>query len=75
LGQRVYRAVLVVTINLVLTFALIEIMLRAQEAFGPLYDLDVNSDASAFGLSDELNHTFLPTACLIPHNASLSSCS
>jgi hypothetical protein len=61
LGQRVCRAVLVVTINLVLTLALIEIMLRAQQAFGPLYDLDVNSDASAFGLSDELNHTFLPT--------------
>ena len=59
-AQRVRRAVLVVTINLVLTLALIEIALRVQQAFGPLYDLKVNADASAFGLSDELNHT--PTA-------------
>ena len=59
--QRAGRAVVVVAINLVLTLALIEIVLRAQQAWGPLYDLDIKHDAGGFGLSDELNHTFLPT--------------
>ena len=62
LTKRIRRAALVVAVNLVLTLALVEVALRVQQAFGPLYDLDVESDASAFGLSDELNHTFLSTA-------------
>jgi len=61
LAQRVRRTALVVAVNLVLTLALVEIALRVQQALGPLYDLDVNKDAIAFGLSDELNHTFLPS--------------
>lgn len=61
LARRTWRAILVVAINLALTLALLEIALRVQQAFGPLYDLDVNANPSAFGLSDELNHTFLPT--------------
>jgi hypothetical protein len=60
-ARRIRRAISVIAVNLVLTLALVEIALRAQQIFGPLYDLDVNSDASAFGLSDELNHTYLPT--------------
>jgi len=62
LTQRSRRVVLVVAVNLVLTLTLIEVALRVQQAFGPLYNLDVEVDARAFGLSDELNHTFLPTA-------------
>jgi hypothetical protein len=61
LAQRVRRAILVVAFNFVLALALIEIALRAQQVFGPLYDLDLRPDAAAFGLSDELNHTALPT--------------
>lgn len=58
--QRVRRAVWIVTVNLVLSLALVEIALRAQQAFGPFYDLDVKDDAALFGLSDELNHTHMP---------------
>lgn len=57
--RRARRAVLVVAINLVLALALVELVLRAQQALGPLYDLDIDADISGFGLSDELNHTFL----------------
>jgi hypothetical protein len=59
LPHRLRRAVWVVAVNLVLTLALVEIVLRLQQAFGPLYDLDVKSEMRRFGLSDELNHTFL----------------
>ncbi len=41
--------------------ALIVVVLRLQQAFGPLYDLDVKPDAHAWGLSDELNHTLPPS--------------
>lgn len=58
--RRVGRAVLVVVVNIVLTLALVEVALRVQQGFGPLYDLDVNARASAFGLSDELNHILPP---------------
>jgi hypothetical protein len=61
LARRIWRAVPVLTVNFVLTLALVEVTLRVQQAFGPLYDLDGKSDAAAFGLSDELNHTSLPS--------------
>ena len=57
--RRIGHAVWVAAVNLLLTLAFIEIALRLQQAFGPLYDLDVQSDARLYGLSDELNHTFL----------------
>jgi hypothetical protein len=62
LARRLRRAVWVVAVNLVLTLAFIETALRAQQALGPFYDLAVDSDARLFGLSDELNHTYLPTS-------------
>jgi hypothetical protein len=58
--RRLRRAVWVVTVNLLLSLALIEIALRAQQIFGPLYDLDLKADAATFGLNDELNHTHIP---------------
>jgi hypothetical protein len=61
LARRLRRAVWLVAVNVVLTLALVEIALRAQQIFGPLYDLNVSPNALAFGLSDELNHTFLPS--------------
>jgi hypothetical protein len=59
--QRIRNAVMIGAINFVLMLVPVEIALRVQQAFGPLYDLDVNSGPIAFGLSDELNHTFLPS--------------
>lgn len=59
--QWIRRAVLIVAVNIVLALALIEVALRLQQAFGPLYDLDVKPDAHAWGLSDELNHTLPPS--------------
>jgi len=61
LAQRLRRGGWVVAVNLVLMLALAEIALRAQQIFGPLYDLNVSSNAIAFGLSNELNHTFRPS--------------
>lgn len=58
LAQRIGRALWLVGVNLLLTLAFIEIALRAQQAFEPLYDLDLNPDAVSFTLSDELNHTY-----------------
>jgi hypothetical protein len=60
-AQRIRHALWVVAVNLVLTLAFVEIVLRLQQAFGPFYNLDVNSSARQFGLSDVLNHTYLPT--------------
>lgn len=60
MGERVRHIVFVVAVNVVITLALVEIALRLQQAFGPLYDLDVKADALSFGLSDELNHIFSP---------------
>jgi hypothetical protein len=60
LPRRFRHAVWIVAVNLVLSLVLVEIVLRAQQAFGPFYDLDVKDDAALFGLSDELNHTHMP---------------
>lgn len=56
------RVIWVVAVNLVLTLALVEIALRTQQIFGPLYDLDVKSDSITFGLSDQLNHIYSSTS-------------
>ena len=62
LAPRIRHVIWVVAVNLVLTLALVEIALRAQQIFGPLYDLDVNTDSIKFGLSDELNHIYNPAS-------------
>lgn len=62
LARRIRRTIWVVAVNVVLTLGLVEIALRAQQIFGPLYDLDVSTDAIKFGLSDELNHIYNPAS-------------
>src|ERR1700676_4877255 len=48
--------VLVVAINVLLTLVLLEVGLRVQQHFGPIYDLSVNHEALSVGLSELLNH-------------------
>jgi lysophospholipase L1-like esterase len=49
-----------VTVNLLVTAALLEIALRVQQKIGPLYDLDVVPEAFLVDASDELNHVHPP---------------
>src|SRR5713101_73929 len=70
-GARPARAMLVnsrrlrsvVSVSLkknLITGCLLEVLLRAQQEFGPLYDLDLRPEAIMIGLSDELNHVHWP---------------
>src|ERR1700686_585553 len=60
-APRIWRVALKVVVTLMLTLVLVEVALRFKQVFGPLYDLDVNAEAAAYGLSDELNHTLPPS--------------
>jgi hypothetical protein len=52
--------IFVAAINIVLTLVLLEVVLRLQQYFGPLYDLSVNHAALSVELSAVLNHVPLP---------------
>jgi hypothetical protein len=56
----------VVAINVLLTLVLLEVALRAQQYFGPFYDLSLNHEALSVGLSDLLNHVPLPSPQVQP---------
>ena len=61
LAQPARRAVLLVAVNLVLALALVDGALRMQQAFGPLYDLDVKTGRS-HSVSPTSSIYVLPTA-------------
>ena len=52
--------VLVVAVNVLLTAGLVEIALRLQQQFGPIYDLSVNREILSVELSELLNHVPAP---------------
>ncbi len=58
--------IFVVAINVVLTLVLLEVVLRLQQYFGPLYDLSVDHAALSVELSPLLNHVPLPGAQVQP---------
>ncbi len=60
LGRRTAIAWIVIA-NLAITVGLLEVVLRAQQKIGPLYDLDPDPSAIIVGLSDDLNHVHLPS--------------
>jgi hypothetical protein len=49
-----------VVVNVVVTLVLAEVVLRAQQKMGPLYDLDIRPGALLIEASDELNHVHEP---------------
>ena len=50
------RAVQLVALNIAIAACLLEVMLRAQQAIWPLYDLAIGPETLFVGLSNELNH-------------------
>ena len=50
----------VLAINVFLTLVLLEVGLRVQQHFGPIYDLSVNHEALSVDLSELLNHVPAP---------------
>lgn len=52
--------ILVVAVNVLLTAALFEIVLRVQQQLGPIYDLSPSREAMSVELSDVLNHVPAP---------------
>jgi hypothetical protein len=49
-----------VMVNVVVTVVLAEVVLRAQQKIGPLYDLDIHPQSMLIDASDELNHVHPP---------------
>jgi hypothetical protein len=54
--QPIRRAAQVIAINITIAACLLEVMLRAQQAIWPLYDLAIAPETIFTGLSNELNH-------------------
>jgi hypothetical protein len=60
--KRVLALIWLIGVNAVLTLVALELVLRAQQALGPLYNLSVDADETLWGISDELNHVYSPRA-------------